>query len=506
MNIHYIGHASIRIDTGNRSIITDPWMHGPAHCDQRHIFPRPVDISQAEASDVILISHGHQDHLHGPTLRRMRTDARVYHPYSWHGGTRNYLRDIGFNHITEAITSRSYALDSNTSVTYIANNLDSIIVVEHRGRVIVNAGNALHIYPINVIDAFVRLIQKRWPRIDTLFCGFGGTGCFPNIIHSPNKNNRETARAREQLFMHNFCRIVHALSPSVAVPFATDFVVLGPSQRWINATRFQRSEIAGYFRAYFGETPNGTVIHDMYPGDILGDGTLLPASPYRAQMLDGNLDHLIEEQYGAEIERAETTVPIPAPQAEKLRREIHENIEWRASLFSEEMLARLRFSIQVSDVAEKNCYGITFDGREPHVRRSCEPGADDLLTVVTTSDILRHWFGSELGGDAITTGYGADIMVPNQTTIETGLAMICMQLLTRHPAPTRHMLRKPLRAARFLLTNPLMRTQALQQLCNPNRTIQETGGPKEWMRRTAYERYRMRDIPPPAPGLSAANR
>jgi hypothetical protein len=67
----------------------------------------------------------------------------------------------------------------------------------------------------------------------------------------------------------------------VAVPFAADFALLGPHQRWINDARFPRWRIPEYYREIHGESPGSPRIHVMYPGDVLNGDQLQPSSPYR---------------------------------------------------------------------------------------------------------------------------------------------------------------------------------------------------------------------------------
>src|SRR6185503_19595863 len=114
------------------------------------------------------------------------------------------------------------------------------------------------------------------------------------------KDDRGVARLREQLFIHNFCRIARGLAPRVAIPFAADFVLLAPHQRWINEARFLREEIPNYYRKHF-DSSGKTTVYAMYPGDCLVDGVLEPASPYRVQLEHGRLDHLIDAQYPEEV-------------------------------------------------------------------------------------------------------------------------------------------------------------------------------------------------------------
>ncbi|MGH9940372.1 MAG: MBL fold metallo-hydrolase, partial [Blastocatellia bacterium] len=247
MKIEYVGHACLLIDTGKIKIATDPWFDGPAYCGQWHIFPKPVNTAALNQTDVIALSHGHEDHLHAPSLEQIKGDKRVFYPYLWFGGTKEYLQSMGFGKVTEAVTYKSYRVDGETTITYLINGLDSVIVIESRNKVLVNINDALHSSSVDTINLFTDAIRGRWPQIDYLFCGFGGASYFPNCFHVPGKDDLAIGRLREQLFAHNFCRIVSGLKPKIAAPFAADFALLSPAQRWINDIRFPRSLMKQYY-------------------------------------------------------------------------------------------------------------------------------------------------------------------------------------------------------------------------------------------------------------------
>lgn len=496
MNVEYIAHACLLIDTGDIKIATDPWFAGAAYCEQWHVFPKPVNASALDAADVLLLSHGHEDHLHEPTLRTLPKRVKVFYPYNWYGGTKQYLESIGFADVREAATGKTYRLTDKTSVTYIANNLDSIVVVESGGRVLVNINDALHSYPNEVIDFYTGAIRRRWPRIDVLFCGFGGASYFPNAIHIEGKDDREIGALREQLFAHNFCRIAARLSPSAAVPFAADFALLAPAQRWINEIRFPRSRMKSYYRAHFGggDEANEPEIHAMYPGDTLDHGELRALSPYRNLLRDDDLTHLIDEQYADEIARKRQVEFIHATEADELAAEIRANVAARAPLFDAATLDTLKFCVRVADVAEENCYNVSFTNGQPEVVRSASPSPESALVLDTSSRLLRYSFGSEWGGDALTIGYGCDVQVFDRRTVECKLDTVCVRLLTRHPTAKGQLKKEPVRGVRHLAANPLLRTWTLNRL-KPKREANLVYDQSVWLLRSKCDVCRICDLP-----------
>src|SRR5919204_1145658 len=336
MKIEYICHACLSIDTGDLRILTDPWFRGLAYCGQWNVFPKPVNLHAVADTQVLLLSHGHEDHFHSRSLEMVPKTARVLYPYTWYGGVTHYLKELGFEDVAEDATHKTFRLTPHTAVTYLVNSLDSIMVIESHDKVFVNVNDALHAYPTPIIDVFTAYIRHRWPRIDTVFCGFGGASYFPNTVHCDGKNDLEIAEAREQMFVHAFSRIVHRLKPAVAVPFAADFALLRPRQRWINEARFPRARIAEYYRIVYGDSPGNPQIHAMYPGDVLFDNALQPTSPYRQQLHSGNLLHLIDKQYAEEIAALETQACISEFEIEDLERALLRNLLLRARLFSPE--------------------------------------------------------------------------------------------------------------------------------------------------------------------------
>src|SRR6266478_913475 len=226
MKITYISHATLVAEVGGLTIATDPWWVSPAYARQWNVFPRPINPELVDRASIVLISHAHQDHLHEPTLRSLRPDKTIYYPYYWYEGTPAWLSQMGFKAVIEADSGRRYSLGSACSVTFLVNGQDSLIVLEAAGQVLVNVNDALHSSDPTTIEIFTGKLRARWPTIDMVFCGFGGASYFPNVFHAPGKDDASIGRLREEFFAMNFCRIIAALQPTVAVPFAADFVLL----------------------------------------------------------------------------------------------------------------------------------------------------------------------------------------------------------------------------------------------------------------------------------------
>jgi Beta-lactamase superfamily domain len=498
MRIEYVCHACLAIDTGDLKIATDPWFQGKAYCGQWSLFPKPTNVCILDDTDVILYSHGHEDHFHPSSLEKLPKTARVFYPFTWYGGVKPYLKEMGFASVTEAPPNKTIRLTPNTSVTYIVNNLDSIMVIESNGQVFVNVNDALHAYPPKIVDVFIELIRQRWPSIDTVFCGFGGASYFPNAIHCPGKNDTEIAEAREQMLAHAFCRIVHDLNPRTAVPFAADFALLRANQRWINERRFPRALIPEYYRACFGEAKNDPRIHVMYPGDVLLDNELLRSSPYRPST--GEPELRVDDQYKDEIISPKHEGQITKEEEDALKRELVKNINLRKDLFDLNILERIQFSLKVPDIGDPQYFNIDMRSAQPCVQRSTVANPQSILEIEIPSTILRHSFASDWGGDAVTIGYGCEIRVFQKETVEANLDVICVQLLTRIPTAGRHWRNEPVRMARYVLSSAISRRWIARAAWNhisrspasPNADNDKT---RTWLFRTKCEVCRACDLP-----------
>lgn len=493
MKVEYICHACSLIDTGDFRIVTDPWFAEPAFCEKWYVFPKPVRTNFIKDTDIILISHGHEDHLNEATLKLFPKKAKVFYPYSFFAGAKEFIESIGFEEVKEAVTFKTYKLSEKTSVTFIINSHDSIMVVESDGKVLVNANDALHSSATKVVDFYVNAIRERWPKIDILFCGFGGASYFPNTIHFGQKDDYEISLVREQLFAHTFCHIVKGLRPSVAVPFAADFCLLEDNQGWINDVRFPRARMAEYYQKYFHEDDYQPKIIDMYSGDVLEYGRLTTLSPYREQMRDGGLGHLMAEQYKDEIIEKRRRTAIPESEAEKIVDEIRHNVEKRMTLFNYKRLKDLKFSLHLTDVEENSFYDIAFNDRKVNVSRAKEPHNDDLLTLDLSSKVLRYSIGSDWGADVIAVGYGAEVQISDKRAAEVDLERVCMNLLACYPTHW-DVNKTPLRTLKFLLLNPPRFTTSIRKL--KKFTLEsENYDRKTWLLKDAKEIRKRYNLP-----------
>jgi glyoxylase-like metal-dependent hydrolase (beta-lactamase superfamily II) len=75
----WVGHATVLLRIGNRTVLTDPNLSGAILVLPRET-PASLRPSELPRIDVALISHMHMDHFDAPTLRKLGPDTAVFFP------------------------------------------------------------------------------------------------------------------------------------------------------------------------------------------------------------------------------------------------------------------------------------------------------------------------------------------------------------------------------------------------------------------------------------------
>jgi len=462
MRIEYLCHSCLYIETEDTSLVTDPWIKGGAYMNQWQLFPKPVDIAMLRNVKNILFSHGHEDHLHSESLGMLPMDARIYFPFQWRKGVKTFLKEMGFNHVTEAVSFKSYHLSKDTSISFVGFALESVIIIEHKGKVIVNINDALNSHHENVVKMFLSEIKKRWEHIDYLFSGWSGAGYFPNTVHFKGKDDIEVAKIREQYFANNFCKSIQYLQPDYAIPFASGFVLLANDKQWINDIKFPRELLEEYYKKYF-DANTKIKFCIMNPGDYFNDEGFHAVSPYYNEMKNGSLNHLIETIYSEEIKEANKISFINRMEADILQEKILIFINQNKKLFDSSVLAEAKFAVLLKDLETPLYFNLDYENNKFIISNSKEMKADRKLLIRTDSKLLSHSISHDWGGDVLTIGYGIDVDVFDEKALEQNLDIVCVRLLTKYPTAKESLNKHPLRAMGYFLRHPMMGKLALKQ-------------------------------------------
>ncbi|HEX8967824.1 MAG TPA: MBL fold metallo-hydrolase, partial [Chloroflexota bacterium] len=279
MRVDFVGHAALLLRLGRLTILTDPWWASPAFKGQWCPYPLPVtDGFDPRSLDAVYISHAHEDHLHRDTLREILAaapDVLAVIPRRYDTLMRDYLVRIGFRNIREVASGTRIQLRKGAHVAKLrvfTHLDDSLLSVEYGGQVLLNANDALHSAPRELIEAYCRDLRRRLPHVDYLFCGFGGASYFPNCVHVPGKDDVAVAQVREEFFLRNFALVARRLHPRFAFPFAAHFVLPNEHNWWISARRLSMPPPSEIVRRVAPDLP--TQVVDLQPGDWVEGGDI----------------------------------------------------------------------------------------------------------------------------------------------------------------------------------------------------------------------------------------
>lgn len=142
MKISYHGHSVVQVKTNDQTILMDPFITGNKLCD--------LDPAQVEA-DVILLTHGHNDHVGDTVAIAKRTGALVValnelavylgrqgietHPMNIGG---SYTFDFGTVKFTHAFHGSSYEEEDGT---FVYTGMPGGILLTAEGKTLYHVGD-----------------------------------------------------------------------------------------------------------------------------------------------------------------------------------------------------------------------------------------------------------------------------------------------------------------------------------------------------------------------------
>ncbi|HYG49480.1 MAG TPA: MBL fold metallo-hydrolase [Flavobacteriales bacterium] len=461
IKLEYLAHSSFLLTCGNKRIVFDPWLGGEAYYKQWYLWPVypgnvPYDF------DVVLISHGHEDHLHSATLRKLNKKANVFFPFQWRKGIKPFLYHLGFGSVTEAVSFKTYTVD-DVKITYIGYSLESVVVVEYKNQVLVNINDALNSNHHSAVNFIIDQINKRWPEIDILLSGWSGASYFPNQVKYHSKNDVEVAKMREQYFANNFCLFTEALKPKMAIPFVTGFVLLREKTKWINHIKFPRRVVADYYKEYYGECRTQFVV--PYPGDTIDEKGHTKISPLHA-FSEEEVYYKAYEYYANALQTADHIHYLDDGVIQTLVADLTHWVNYNKQLYDKVVLQDAVFSIRLEDVKENEFLNIFYEAGKFIVQRAGKPLEDRKVLITTQAAKVAYGLKKMWGGDVITIGYGLEVELYDELSLEKNLDIVCVRLITRYPMAHKDLVKYPLRAAKYYLTNPAITTLWIKQKIN----------------------------------------
>jgi len=426
MRIRYIGHASVTIEAAARRIVCDPWWNGPAFAGRWFQYPLPrPEVADSEKADFIFVSHGHEDHLHVPTLRTMRKEAVALVPQLADTSLRDVFATLGFTRVVELRHGEKRRLAPALDVTLYRVHDDSILVVEADGRTLVNVNDALNMAPRHVIDHVCGLIRARHPHLDIALVGYGAPDWLPACIRLEDGVKADMT-AREQAAAEGFAYVAQRLHAATTLPIGGSQVFVDDDAQWINAARLRAPSPCDELRRQAGPEVQ---THWLAPGDRVVGDQIRPMGGRRPT--EDEVDVLVRSVFSMAISEHRQTVDASEPRLERLLEALHQNASSRAR----HVLAAgdtLSVRIDVRDVPGTS-FWVQATPREARAVR-CDRLRLAPQVLEAPLAILEALATQDYGDECITQGCGATLRL-REVDLQHAPALIA--LLGRRPLPPR---------------------------------------------------------------------
>jgi UDP-MurNAc hydroxylase len=267
MHIEWVNHASFIFRDGEASLITDPWISGPAFNNGWEL----LSLSKISPQDFagithIWFSHEHPDHFSPPNLREIPEALRKSITVLYHE-TRDkrvikLCKGLGFQ-TREMPEGEATAISSRTQLTVGPNDLiDSWLAIRSGGKLLLNLNDCV----FNDSAELAKIHRKQGDAF-VLLTQFS----YANWVGNPEdiaSHRRHAERKREQIR-----RQVEIFRPQHLIPFAS-YVIFAHEENFC----FNReiNQITDIFRFTSEKLGVPTVV--LYPGDTWEIGAVHDSS------------------------------------------------------------------------------------------------------------------------------------------------------------------------------------------------------------------------------------
>lgn len=428
MKVTFVGHASILVEAGGMTVLSDPWWRGPCFGAQWWNYPF-ADLACIESRkiDYIYISHGHHDHLHPGTLNTLSRDAKVL--ISARTGLTPTMRELGFEVIEIGYDEPAILGDGALSCRIMETHAgDTLMTLTDGKEVCVNLNDALHSAPASVQRDFAERLRAIYPTIDYVFCGYGVASHFPNCYVIPGKDRAATAVRRQEYFNGQWAGLIAALQPKYGFPFAADVAYLEEDLFWLNESAGKAERPTATFdRLYPGSEVQ---TRDIAPGFVIQDGAVT-VDKARQPIISAALQEACAEQ----IARANRHGTVSQSDVDEVAQLLEANLKTCAG-YLRSYKGSYRFLIRFHN----SPLGICIDkaGRRLRVWTVKEgPGQSYDLIYTTRLAYLKWSLTREHAHEILFVGSGGIFQFPVQAPAKENLQRELMPVLRKQDVPMR---------------------------------------------------------------------
>ena len=124
------------------------------------------------------------------------------------------------------------------------------------------------------------------------------------------------------------------------------------------------------------------------------------------------------------------------------------------SLYHSVVLKDAKFSIILKDVQQNNYLNVFMEGNTFKINRNNSPCTADRLIIKTKALLLSKNLDKVWGGDILSIGYGIDIEVFDEKSLEKNLDIVCVRLISRYPIFKDDVMDNAARVMKYYFNNP----------------------------------------------------
>ncbi|XP_035696850.1 cytidine monophosphate-N-acetylneuraminic acid hydroxylase-like [Branchiostoma floridae] len=238
VQVSFLAHACMELKLGDKVMIFDPWLTGPAFARGWWLLHEPPAdwLERLSRADLMYISHVHSDHLSYPTLEKLSarnpnipiyvgdTSMPVFCKLEQSGVKLNCIKVCSFGVWQEINVDLRFMI----LMDGVHPDMDTCILVDYKGHLI-----------LNTVDCTQPNGGRLPKNVDIMMSDFaGGASGFPMTFENFKGRYTEEWKAKfiateRKKLLYYKTQVVRDVHPKLYCPFAGYFVEAHPSDKYI---------------------------------------------------------------------------------------------------------------------------------------------------------------------------------------------------------------------------------------------------------------------------------
>jgi len=258
LSITLHAHACLEFKHHDFSLLTDPWLEGPAFLGAWTQYPPPIVETASLHPDAIWISHEHSDHFHEPTVAKFNRYIPIYTPDFPNRRIIHRLRQMGFKNAIAMPFGQTIEIAGGIRLTcYEPGSLwnDAVVLIEIDGLRFLNLNDA----------GLNRRIARAVAPVDVIASSFspGASGYPLTWTHLSDAQKSAINERSRQGILHMLTEAVEMYGAKTVLPFAGHFSLWHPShEKYVRAMR--KNTVDDVVQAFKGKSAR---VIDLLPGE-----------------------------------------------------------------------------------------------------------------------------------------------------------------------------------------------------------------------------------------------